>query len=50
MVNLLLVIGVILAILWLLGLITSYTYGGAVHILLIIAVIAIVIWAFKRKK
>jgi len=50
MTNLLLAIGMILAVLWLLGLITSYTFGGAVHILLIFAAVAIVIWAVKRKR
>ena len=34
---------VILLVLWLLGLVTSYTLGGFIHILLVIAVIVIVI-------
>jgi hypothetical protein len=33
----------ILVILWLLGLVTSYTLGGFIHILLVIAVIVIVV-------
>jgi hypothetical protein len=33
----------ILLILWLLGLITSYTLGGFLHILLVVAIILIVI-------
>jgi hypothetical protein len=33
----------ILLILWLLGLITSYTLGGFVHILLVVAIILIVV-------
>ena len=32
---------VILIVLWLLGLLTSYTLGGLIHILLVIAVITI---------
>ncbi|RQW24168.1 lmo0937 family membrane protein [Rhodobacteraceae bacterium CH30] len=32
-------IAVILLILWLLGLVTSYTLGGFIHILLVIAVV-----------
>ncbi len=32
---------VILLVLWLLGLVTSYTFGGFVHILLVIAVIVL---------
>jgi len=34
---------VILLVLWLLGLVTSYTMGGFIHILLVLAVIVIVI-------
>ena len=34
---------VILLVLWLLGLVTSYTLGGFIHILLVLAVIVIVI-------
>ena len=34
---------VILIILWLLGLVTSYTAGGLIHILLVIALIVIVV-------
>ena len=34
---------VILLILWLLGMITSYTLGGFIHILLVIAVVILVI-------
>jgi len=34
---------VILLILWALGLVTSYTMGGFVHILLVIAVILLVV-------
>lgn len=36
-------IAVILLILWLLGFITSYTIGGFIHILLVIAIIMILL-------
>jgi hypothetical protein len=36
-------IAVILIILWLLGLVTSYTVGGFIHILLVVAVIIILV-------
>jgi hypothetical protein len=36
-------IAVILIVLWLLGLITSYTMGGFIHILLVIAIVVILI-------
>lgn len=33
---------VILLVLWLLGLVTSYTFGGFVHILLVLALVVLV--------
>ena len=36
-------IAVVLIILWLLGLVSSYTIGGFIHILLVIAVIMILL-------
>jgi hypothetical protein len=36
-------IAVILIILWLLGLVTSYTVGGFIHILLVIAIIVVLL-------
>ncbi len=36
-------IAVILIVLWLLGLVTSYTMGGFIHILLVIAVVVILL-------
>ena len=36
-------IAIILLILWLLGVVTSYTIGGFIHILLVIAIILILI-------
>ncbi len=36
-------IAVILVILWLLGLMSSYTLGGFIHVLLVIAVIVILV-------
>ncbi len=34
-------IAVVLVILWLIGLVTSYTLGGFIHVLLVIAIIMI---------
>lgn len=39
----LITIAVILLILWALGLVTSYTLGGFIHILLVVAIILILI-------
>jgi len=36
-------IAVILVVLWLLGLVTSYTMGGFIHILLVVAIIAVLL-------
>jgi uncharacterized membrane protein YtjA (UPF0391 family) len=36
-------IAVILLILWLLGLITSYTMGGVIHVLLVVAIVMVLI-------
>lgn len=36
-------IAVILIILWVLGLVTSYTIGGFVHILLVVAIIVVIV-------
>jgi len=50
MVKLLWVVGLVLLVLWLLGLITSHTLGGGVHILLVIAIIAIVVWLVSGRR
>jgi hypothetical protein len=36
-------IAVILIILWLLGLVSSYTMGGFIHILLVVAIVIILV-------
>lgn len=36
-------IAVVLVILWLLGMITSYTVGGFIHILLVIAIVVVLL-------
>jgi len=36
-------IAVVLLILWLLGLVTSYTLGGFIHILLVVAIVMILV-------
>lgn len=43
-------IAVILLILWLLGLITSFTLGGFIHVLLVVAIIIILIRVIQGKK
>ena len=46
--SLLLIIGIILFVLWLLGLLTRRTMGGLVHLALVIAIILIIIWLLKK--
>jgi uncharacterized protein (DUF58 family) len=36
-------IAVVLIILWLLGLVTSYTMGGLIHVLLVIAIVVVLL-------
>jgi len=41
---------VILFVLWLLGLISGYTMGGVIHILLVIAIVVVVIQVFQGRR
>jgi len=41
---------VILLILWLLGLVSGYTMGGVIHVLLVIAVIVLVIRLIQGRR
>jgi hypothetical protein len=41
---------VILLVLWLLGLVTSYTFGGFVHILLVLALVVLVVQLFSGRR
>jgi hypothetical protein len=43
-------IAVILIILWLLGLVTSFTMGGFIHILLIIAIVVILLRVISGRR
>jgi hypothetical protein len=41
---------IVLLVLWALGLVTSYTLGGAVHVLLVIAVIVLLVNFLRGRK
>ena len=43
-------IAVILIILWLLGMVSSYTMGGFIHILLVIAVVMVLVNLISGRK
>lgn len=44
------IIAVVLLVLWVTGMVTSYTIGGFIHILLVIAVIVILLRIIRGKK
>lgn len=46
----LITIAVILCVLWALGLVTSYTMGGFVHLLLVIAVVVVLVRVIQGKR
>jgi hypothetical protein len=43
-------IAVVLVILWLIGLVSSYTMGGFIHVLLVIAIVVILVNAISGRK
>jgi Family of unknown function (DUF5670) len=48
--DLLWTLAVILLVLWLLGLVTSYTMGGFIHILLVVALIVVLIRVIQGRR
>jgi len=43
-------IAIVLVILWLLGVVTSYTVGGFIHVLLVIAIIMVLVRLIRGEK
>ena len=43
-------IAVVLLILWLLGLVTSYTLGGLIHVLLVIALVVVLLRVISGRR
>jgi hypothetical protein len=43
-------IAVVLIVLWLLGLVSSYTMGGFIHVLLVIAIVVILIQVIQGRR
>ena len=41
---------VILLVLWLLGLVTSYTLGGFIHILLVVAIVVVLVRLIQGRR
>jgi hypothetical protein len=48
--NMLWTIFVILLVLWLLGLVSGYTMGGVIHILLVVAIVVVVIQLIQGRR
>jgi hypothetical protein len=43
-------IAVILIVLWLLGLVSSYTMGGFIHILLVVAIVVVLVRVIQGRR
>jgi hypothetical protein len=43
-------IAVVLAVLWLLGLVSSYTMGGFIHILLVLAIVVVLVNVIQGRR
>jgi hypothetical protein len=43
-------IAVILLVLWLLGLVSAYTMGGFIHVLLVIAIVVIIVQVIQGRR
>jgi hypothetical protein len=43
-------IAVVLIVLWLLGLVTSYTMGGFIHVLIVIAIVVVLLRVISGRK
>jgi len=46
----LMTIAIVLVLLWLLGLVSSYTMGGLIHVLLVIAIIVILVRVIQGRR
>jgi len=43
-------IAIVLVVMWLLGLVSSYTMGGFIHVLLVLAIVMILIRVFRGQR
>ncbi len=46
----LMTLAIVLVVLWLLGLVTAYTMGGLIHILLVIAIVVVLVRVIQGRK
>jgi hypothetical protein len=43
-------IAVVLVVLWLLGLVSSYTMGGFIHVLLVVAIVVVLVRVIQGRR
>jgi len=43
-------VAIVFLVLWALGLVTSYTVGGFIHVLLVLAVITVLVGVIQRRR
>lgn len=46
----LMILAIILVVLWLLGMVSAYTMGGLIHILLVVAVVVVLVRVIQGRK
>lgn len=48
--NMLMTLAVVLIVLWLLGMVSSYTMGGLIHLLLVIAIVVFLVRVIQGRR
>ena len=43
-------LAIVILVLWLAGLLTSYTFGGAIHILVVVAVVLVIVRTIQGRR
>jgi hypothetical protein len=43
-------IAIIMLVLWVLGLVSNYTMGGFIHILLVVAIVMVIVWLIQGRR
>jgi hypothetical protein len=43
-------LAIILVVLWLLGMVTSYTMGGIIHVLLVVAIVVVLVRLIQGRR
>jgi hypothetical protein len=48
--HMLMTLAIILVVLWLLGMVTSYTMGGIIHVLLVVAIVVVLVRLIQGRR